>query len=69
MSTNDKEGKQEPDKKGADQGKGVDLTNIDFTQDGTMQGLPDEDLDTLTGGLMTTNYMCPCGDPNSAQCG
>jgi hypothetical protein len=64
MSTSDKYSEKDEDKKGTEQVKGVDLTNLAFTPDGAVQGLPDEALDSVTGGLMSTNTDCNCTDTN-----
>jgi hypothetical protein len=68
MSTNDNGGKKE---------KGVDLTNLGFTPEGVVQGLPDEEilsdeaLDSLAAGLLEPSIMdsdCGCTDLNSYKC-
>lgn len=41
---------------------GIDLTNVNFTEQGTVEGLPDDELDDVAGGLSEPNRQC--SEPN-----
>lgn len=40
--------------------QGIDVDNINFDEDGEANGLDDDILDSIAGGLQEDNGNCPC---------
>ena len=63
MSTNDKK-----EINSAEQPEGIDVSNVTFDPDGKVNGLTDEALDGVAGGLMDSNNGS-CPQANVGSCG